>query len=347
MTDTGSHANKRTNATMRQVAEVAGVGMGTVSRVFSNVGSVAPETRRRVEAVAKALNYRPSAVGRSLKRQATDNIGLIVTDISNNFYGEFAQGVLAGAKALGRHVILCASGEDPATEREYINLLVEQRVNGIIAFPTGENRDAWESARDLGINVLFADRVIPELGFSSILVDNVGGTKRLTEYLLALGHVRIGYLGGPSQLTTGSQREEGYRKAHAAAGIDVDEELVVRTQFTRDTAYASAIRLLDSRVPPTALVASNNILGEASLGAIRDRGLKVPEDVSLVMFDDVPWAKLVAPAITVVAQPAWSMGQSAARMVLSSGDGIGRSQVVPVDMIVRASAAARYATPSP
>lgn len=314
--------------------------MGTVSRVFSNVGSVSPRTRTKVEAAAKELGYRPSALGRDLKRRTTNNIGLIVTDISNNFYGEFAQGVLAEAKELGWHVILCASGEDPATEREYIDLLVEQRVGGIIAFPTGQNLDAWKDAQRLGIKVLFADREIESLGFPSLLVDNVTGSRRLTEYLIALGHERIGYLGGPLELTTGGRREDGFRAAHAEAGIVVDEGLVVRTRFTRDTAYASAMRLLESPLPPTALFAANNILGEAALTAIRDRGLRIPDDISVVMFDDAPWARLVDPPITAAAQPTWGMGQSALRMVLSLGEQ-SKDQTLPVEIRIRRSAAVR------
>ncbi|HEY0247257.1 MAG TPA: LacI family DNA-binding transcriptional regulator [Gryllotalpicola sp.] len=344
-TPQGGGRGRVPQATMRDVAELAGVGIGTVSRVFSKVGSVAPETRTRVEAAAKKLNYRPSALGRDLKRRTTNNIGLIVTDISNNFYGEFAQGVLSSAKELGRHVILCASGEDVETEREYIDLLVEQRVDGIIAFPTGENLDAWRSARDLGINILFADREVPGLGIPSILADNMGGARQLTEYLLALGHRRIGYLGGPLHLTTGRLREEGYRRAFADGGLAVDESLVIRTRFTRDTAYASAMRLLDAAVPPTALIAANNILGEAALTAVRDKGLIVPRDISVVMFDDVPWAKLVQPPVTVVVQPSWQMGQSAARMVLAIGSGTTQSQTSPIEMVIRRSARALHIDP--
>ncbi|GAB3597214.1 LacI family DNA-binding transcriptional regulator [Microbacterium tumbae] len=335
-----SDRNPVPHVTMKDVAATAGVGIGTVSRVFSNVGSVSPRTRALVEEAAKRLGYRPSALGRDLKRRSTNNIGLIVTDISNNFYGEFAQGVLAGAKELGWHVILCASGEDPATEREYIDLLVEQRVGGIIAFPTGENIDAWRDARRLGINVLFADREIEQLGFPSILVDNLTGARRLTEYLLALGHERIGYLGGPVHLTTGGMREKGFRIAHADAGATIDEDLIVRTRFTRDTAYASAIRLLESRRPPTALFAANNILGEAALNAIRDHGLAIPGDISVVMFDDAPWARLVDPPVTTAAQPTWSMGQSALRLVLAMDEDT-RSQTLPVEIMIRRSAAAR------
>lgn len=325
-------------ATMKDVAAAAGVGLGTVSRVFSNKGKVADATRKRVQSVALELNYRPSALGRGLKRMTTNNIGLIVTDISNNFYGEFAQGVLANAKSMGRHVILCASEEDPETEREYIDLLVEQRVDGIIAFPTGENVDAWRSAIDLGIHVVFADRVIEAIDVPSVLVDNLAGTRALTEYLLALGHRRIGYLGGPSNLTSGRLREEGFRRAHADVGVDIDERLVVRTRFTRDTAYASALRLLDAAEAPTALVASNNVLGEAALNAVRDRGMRVPDDISVVMFDDVPWANLVEPPITVIAQPAWQMGQAATRMVLSPDFENTRSLTLATELTLRKSA---------
>lgn len=337
---TGSRSAKQ--ATMKDVAAAAGVGLGTVSRVFSKQGKVAESTRKRVEASARELNYHPSALGRGLKRQTTNNIGLIVTDISNNFYGEFAQGVLATAKAMGRHVILCASGEDAESEKEYIDLLVEQRVDGIIAFPTGENVDAWRSAARLGINIVFADRTIEDLDIPSVLIDNLAAARALTEYVLALGHRRIGYLGGPSQLTSGRLRDEGFRRAHADMGVEVDERLIVRTRFTRDTAYASALRLLDVAEPPTALIASNNVLGEAALTAVRDRGLRVPEDISVVMFDEVPWAKLVDPPITVIAQPAWQMGQAATRMVLAPDYENLHSLTLATELTLRASARPWY-----
>jgi LacI family transcriptional regulator len=323
---------------MKDVAAAAGVGLGTVSRVFTGTGKVAPATLAHVKKIAAELNYHPSAVGRGLKRQTTDNIGLIVTDISNNFYGQFAEGVLATAKDLGRHVILCASGEDPTTEREYIDLLVRQRVDGIIAFPTGDNVGAWRSARSLGINVVFADRVIPDLKFRSITVDNVAGADSLTDYLIALGHTRIGYLGGPADLSSGAGREEGFRRAHASAGIPVDESLVIRTKFTRDTAYASAQRLLSAGERPTALVAANNVLGEAALMAIHAHGLSMPDDISLVMFDDVPWANLIEPPMTVVAQPAWQMGQLAVRMVLDPRGDSAESLKLPTKLTIRGSA---------
>ena len=311
---------------MKDVAEHAGVGIGTVSRVMTNSGAVSAETRRRVEESARLLNYRPSALGRGLRHQRTTNIGLIVADISNSFYGEFAEAVLRTARSTGRRVIVCSSDEDVTLERDYIDLLIEERVEGVIAFPTGGNVDAWRSAQQLGINLVFADRTVDELPVPAVLVDHHAGSRALTEYLIALGHRRIGYLGGQLSLTSGRLREDGYRDACRRAGVEVDEDLIIRGHFTRDTAHASATRLLQVPERPSALIASNNVLGEAALAALRDNGLGVPDDMSFVMFDDPPWASIVHPAVTVLAQPVTTMGQTAARLVSAPP---GRDSVVP------------------
>jgi len=322
--------------TMKDVAEAAGVGLGTVYRALSGNGQVSAATRERVMAAAAHLDYRPSALGRGLKLQRTNNIGLIVADISNNFYGEFAEGVLASAKTLGKHVIVCSSGEDPQTEREYAEVLLQQRVDGIVAFPTGQNAELWEGAQRLGVHLVFADRIFAGLDVPTLIVDNVAGSQSAVEYLLALGHRHVGYLGGPQSLTSGREREVGYRQAHAEAGVPVLEQLIVRSRFTRDTAHASATRLLQSEPRPTALFASNNVLAEAALIAIRDAGLRMPEDVSVVMFDDVPWAKLMTPAITVVSQPARQMGNEAAQMIANPGRTHG-IRVIPTEFVIRQS----------
>lgn len=337
MAETGRTGGGRAS-TMKDVAEAAGVGVGTVSRVLSGKGQVSTATRERVLAAVRAMDFRPSALGRGLKLQRTNNIGLIVADIANNFYGEFAEGVLSAAKALGKHVIVCASGEDPATEREYAEVLLQQRVDGVIAFPTGHNTDVWQGARRLGVNMVFVDRIVESFDVPTLMVDNIGGSRAATEYLLALGHRRIGYLGGPQALTSGQQREEGFRAAHHDAGAHVHESLVVRARFTRDTAYASALRLIHSRPAPTALFATNNVLGEAALAAVRDSGMTVPDDISLVMFDDVPWAGLVTPPVTVVAQPARRMGVEAARLVSAPDQPApGRPRILPYEFVIRRS----------
>ena len=324
--------------TIKTIAALAGVGVGTVSRVLSGRGYVSPDTRAKVESAVRDLRYRPSAIGRGLKEQRTKNIGLLVADVSNSYYGDFAKGVLAEARHLDRHVVVGSSDDDPGAEREYIELFLEQRVDGIIAFPSRENLTAWREAQEMGVHLVFADRVLEELDVPSVTVDNHDGAYALTEYLIALGHRRIGYLGGPWETTSGREREQGYRDAHGDAGVEVDEEIVVPSHFTRRNAFANALRILGTGRLPTALVASNNILGEAALGAVRHLDLAIPDDISFVMFDDVPWATLVSPPITVVTQPARRLGREAARLVVRGAE-FTSSVLVRTELVVRSSAA--------
>jgi LacI family transcriptional regulator len=323
--------------TMKDVAKAAGVGLGTVSRVFSGSEQVATETRQRVLETARRLDYRPSALGRGLKLQRTNNIGLIVADVSSSFCGELAEGLLTAARALGKHVIVCPTGGDPGAEREFTEVLLQQHVDGIVAIPTGENMDAWDGALRLGVRVVFIDRMVDGIAVPTLVADNVGGSRSAVEYLLALGHHRIGYLGGPLSLTSGCQREEGYRLAHQLADVPVCEDLVVRTPFSRDTAHASVLRLLQGAQAPTALFAANNVLAEAALSAVLDSGLRVPDDISLAMFDDVPWARVTRPAITVVSQPARQMGEQAAGIIAAPGPVGGQVRVLPTRFIIRQS----------
>lgn len=321
--------------TMKDIAAAAGVGLGTVSRVLSGNGRVAEETRRRVEAVVDELGYRPSALGRGLKRQRTDTIGLLVADISNPFYGEFAQGVLDAAKAAGRHVIVGSSGEDPQLEREYVDLMLEQRVDGIIAFPTGGNVQTWRSAKERGVSLVFADRLLDGFDAPAVVVDNDDAAFRLTVHLFEQGHTRVGYLGGPLTLSSGRLREAGFRRAYRAAGLRLDEDLIVRQEFTRDSAHGSALNLVDRTDRPTAVIASNNVLGEAALAAIGTLGLRMPHDIALAMIDDVPWAWLTHPSITVVSQPTAALGAEAIRLIGERADaGV---SVLPTELILRES----------
>jgi LacI family transcriptional regulator len=321
--------------TMKDLAAAAGVGLGTVSRVLSGRGYVAEATKQRVEDAVKELGYRPSALGRGLKRQRTDTIGLIVADISNPFYGEFAKGVLDAAKEAGRHVIVGSSGEDPEAEREYVDLMLEQRVDGIIAFPTGGNVQTWHSARDRGVSVVFADRLLTGFDAPAVVIDNDDAAFRLTVHLLEQGHTRIGYLGGPLAISSGRLREDGYRRAHRVAGLPVDEQLIVRQEFTRDSAHGSALSLVDRADRPTAVIASNNVLGEAAIGAIGVLGLRMPADIALAMVDDVPWASLTHPSVTVIAQPTKQLGAEAIRLVTERVQrGV---SVLPTELLVRES----------
>ncbi|MFC5829263.1 LacI family DNA-binding transcriptional regulator [Nonomuraea insulae] len=344
-------------ATIKDVAEAAGVGVATVSRVLSG-GSASPQTRERVLAAAAQLDYRPSALGRNLRQRRTGGMGLLVPDLTDTFHAQLAEGVLAYARSAGEHVVLGSTAGDPEQESELIGMLLEQSVDRLIAVPSGDE-ETWAPAIRAGMTVVFADRlparpssdddpsttavndlmlldglssaVRPRpLDVPSVLADDRAGIRTAVRYLRGLGHKRIAFLGGPGH----DRRVTAFREA---VGAPVDEELVVFGTGSRDSAYAAASGLFQSRPDLSAVVAGGNVLGEAAVLAARELDLRVPRDVSLVMYDDVPWAELCSPPLTVIAQPGRDMGYRAAELVLRSGGRRPRGVVLPTELIIRGS----------
>ncbi|RVX42949.1 LacI family transcriptional regulator [Nonomuraea polychroma] len=347
-------------ATIKDVAEAAGVGVATVSRVLSG-GSASPQTRERVLAVAAQLDYRPSALGRNLRQRRTGGMGLLVPDLTDTFYGQLAEGVLACARSAGEPVVLGSTGGDPEQESELIGMLLEQSVDRLIAVPSGDS-DTWTPVIRAGMTVVFADRLpshateehagtaaladlmaLDGLGAAAqarpldvpaVLADDRAGIRTAVRYLRGLGHKRIAFLGGPGH----DRRAAAFREA---VGAPVDEELVVFGTGSRDSAYAAASGLFQSRPDLSAVVTGGNVLGEAAVLAARELDLRVPRDVSLVMYDDVPWAELCSPPLTVIAQPGRDMGYRAAELVLRAGGRRPRSVVLPTELIIRGSCGPR------
>lgn len=292
------------------------------------------------------MHYRPHDSARGLKLHRTNTIGLVIADITNPFYAELAAGVLSSAKKWGYHVILAAMDEEPAQEEEYLNVLMEKRVDGILAVATGQNARLWREAIDLGIKVVLVDRKVVSLpDADAILIDNVKGGYDATAYLTSLGHRRIGIISGPLSTTTGQGRLQGYYKALEEATLPIDPELVQMVSFKRKSGIQAMEQLLGLRKPPTAIFASNNLHGEAAMFALRRRGIRIPEDISLIMFDDVPWASLIMPPLTVVAQPTSLLGKHAVEQLLQRLQhpdipvSEGRTIVLEPQLIIRGSCA--------
>ncbi|GAA3024221.1 LacI family DNA-binding transcriptional regulator [Streptosporangium longisporum] len=326
-------------ATIRDVAETAGVGVATVSRVLSG-GSASPETRERVLTVAAQLDYRPSALGRNLRQRRSGGIGLLLPDITDTFYGRVADGVLACARSAGEPVIVGTTGDDPEREAELIGMLMEQGVDRLVAIPSGDG-ESWAPTLRAGLTTVFAHRTSAGCGdIPAVLADDRAGVRTAVDYLTGLGHRRIAYLGGPGQ----AQRLAVFREA---MGPLVDEELIVVARGSRDSAYAAAAGLFQHRPDLTAVLAGGNLLGEAAVLAARELDLRLPRDMSLIMFDDVPWAELCSPSLTVIAQPAQDIGYRAAELVLRGGGRRPRGVLLPTELIVRGSCAARGTSRSP
>jgi LacI family transcriptional regulator len=308
----------RRRPTLKDVAARAGVGTATVSRVLSGTGYASPQARERIAAAAAELGYRPSAVARGLKLQRTNALGLLVADITNPFYSFVAAGALNAASEARHHLILCATSEDPEMESEYIDVLMDARVDGILAVPTGANLEQWERALGFGVPVVLIDRALDGLdGVPTVTVDNRGGAFEATRHLLGLGHRRIAILTGPRATTTGGERLAGYLDAHASEGVEVDERLIRSGTFLRD-ADVAARELLAESPRPTAVFAANNVLGEVTVTAIGEAGLRIPDDISLIVFDDVPWTRQMKPAVSAIAQPMDQLGRVGVERLLEA-----------------------------
>jgi LacI family transcriptional regulator len=303
-------------ATVADVAKRAGVSVSTAARVISGRGYAAEKTRRHVLDAAKDLGYVPNQIARSLRTRRTQMIGLLIGDLENLFYSSIARNVESVTKDAGYHLVLCNSDDDPEVEREYLTLLEGIHVDALIVTPTSKNRRNLAQLLEKEMVIVQMDRRVDDLAADAILVDNEAGAASAVSHLIEAGHSRIGIVTGELAVPTAQLRLAGYERALREHGIPLRKELVKTGSFHRDHAIEEAADLIRARPAPTAVFAANNILAEASLIALEQEGLSVPRDVSLVAFDDMPWMRMVVPAITTVRQPIADMARGAAELAL-------------------------------
>jgi LacI family transcriptional regulator len=292
-------------ATIRDVAREAGVSIAVVSRVLNDgTGSVAPQTRARVVEVIDRLGYQPRAAARELQQRSITTIGLVLTDLANPFFARLTDRVVWEARARGVHVVLLTTQEDPHLEAESIETLVGRSVGAVIATPTGENLDKWRRLTSLGVNVVFVDREIDELPEADVVaIGNELSAETATQHLLDLGHRRIAFISGPLSISTGRERVAGFRKAMTRADVDVDEQLIHAIPFRGESGSDAVSALLALPAPPTGLIVGNTAQVRSALRRIKQSPVVVPDDLSLIVFDDNPWTEFVSPPLSVVRQP--------------------------------------------
>jgi LacI family transcriptional regulator len=302
--------------TVADVAKQAGVSVSTAARVLSGQGYASPETRRVVLEAAQELGYVPNYIARSLRTRRTRMIGLLIGDVENSFYSTIAKNVESVARRAGYHVVLCNSNDDPVLEREYLKLLEGMHVDGIVITPTSRNRRHLTQLIKKDIVIVQIDRRVEPLVADAILVDNEAGAHKAVAHLVAAGHSKIGILPGDLDVQTAKQRLAGYERALKEHGIPIRRRLIRPGSFHRDHAIEDATDLINARPTPSAIFAANNILAEASLMALADLGMSVPQDMSLVAFDDVQWMPMVDPPITTIRQPVADLARGAAELML-------------------------------
>ena len=299
-------------ATIRDVAQRAGVSTTTVSHILNNTRFVSDELRNKVFQVIKELNYQPYGLARSLRTKKTNTIGMIIPDNTNPYFAEVARGIEDICFRLNYSVILCNSGSDPRREAGYLELLIEKGVDGLAFVSTGNDRSAVEILAHQDIPRIIVDREVTGVSIDAVLVDNLSGGYYATRYLLSLGHRRIACITGPSLLNPSAQRVVGYEKALKEAGLPRDEELIVAGDFHSKSGYAGTRSLLNLSRPPTAIFACNDLMAFGVLYAAHELGLEVPQQLSVVGFDDINLSSFSIPRLSTVAQPKYEIGRRAA-----------------------------------
>ncbi|GAA2815013.1 LacI family DNA-binding transcriptional regulator [Kribbella solani] len=303
-------------ATVSDVAARAGVSTATVSRALNGKPTVDPELAERVRAAAIELGYQPNGPARNLRRQEAAVVALIISDVENPFFTAIARGVEDVAHEVGYSVVLCNSDESAEKENRYVDIAIQERVAGVILSPSGPATAVAKLAAR-GTAYVAVDRPLPGHDSDVVLVDTRLAAREATAHLIAQGYQRIGCVTGPAGVRTADDRLAGYRDALKAARRRSTPKLVRRSEYKAAGARRAALELLSQPEPPDALLIANSAMAVGVLQALRERGVRTGRDLGLVTFDDAPWAELVDPPLSVVAQPAYELGTAAARLLLA------------------------------
>jgi LacI family transcriptional regulator len=311
------HSAALRSVTLADIAREAGTSPSTASRALSGRGYVSPAARERLLAVAERLGYVPNASARTLKQKTSRVVGVVVSDLGNQFYALLASGIEQALREAGYQMLILGDNSESTEEIAAARTFLAMRAPGVIMTPVGNEAAAFLARQ--GVAVVEVDRQLADVPCDAVVIDNEGGARQATAHLLDAGHRRIGLLVVETDWTSDAGRLRGYRDAHDAAKVPVDESLIVRFAVHAPDAEKRIAALLDEHAP-TAIFAANNLLAEHAWNVCRRRGLDLPGEISLVAFDDVPWMAMVEPGITVVAQPTVEMGVRAARLLLSRFD---------------------------
>lgn len=325
-------------ASIKDVAAEAGVSVATVSRVLNSHPSVSPDARARVLAAVDTLGYRPNAVARSLRTDRTRTLGLVISDVLNPYFTALARSVEEAARAIGYSVIIGNADERPALQDHHIRTLLDRRIDGLLVSPTdGGSPQILDAARG-GTPMVFVDRWIPGVDVPVVRADGCPAVRDLVAHLYGLGHRRLAIIAGPAATTTGSERVEAFRDALAEHGLPLPDAYIGQGDFQADSGRRATERFLALSEPPEVVFAADNLMALGALDAIRAHGLRVPHDIGLAAFDDIPWFLHTDPPITAIAQPTGDLGRAAVRALADLMDGSApQSVTLPARLVVRRS----------
>ena len=329
-------------ANIKDVALHAGVSVTTVSHVVNGTRFVSETARQRVEEAVRELGYVPSAVARSLKHNTTRTFGMVIPNNSNPYFAEIIRGVEDRCFAAGYNVILCNSNDDPERQASYLRVLAEKRIDGLVLVVTGSDAVARATLGGIAMPLVLLDREVSGVSGDLVEVNHVLGSQMATRHLLELGHPRVACISGPPGLSPSSQRRAGWKDALEKAGVERKESDLARGDFTARGGYLAMQALLKRRPRPTAVFACNDLMAFGALTAAREAGIAVPQQLSIVGFDDIDLAAFSAPPLTTVAQPKKQIGTVAADLLLERVGNArtdNRQMILDPELRIRASTA--------
>jgi LacI family transcriptional regulator len=319
--DSASHRPVKTRATMKDVAELSGTSLKTVSRVINGEENVSEDTAERVKEAASQLGYRPNFSAGALRRGdgKTKTIGLLLENIANPFSSSLHRGIEEIARQHGVIVFAGSLDEDPDRERELTEAFVSRRVDGLIVVPAGDDQSYLQNEIDAGTALVFVDRTPTGVAADTVVSTNSLGAHEATVHLIHHGHTKIAYIGDYATIYTGAERLEGYKRALKENNIAFNQKYVLQGYHSPEEAEIALRALLNSPDCPTAVFASQNLVTIGALRALRRTNLQ--HKVALVGFDDIPGADLFDPPVTLISQDVFAMGEAAAKLLFARLDG--------------------------
>ncbi|KAJ52162.1 LacI family transcriptional regulator [Clostridium tetanomorphum] len=304
-------------ASIKDVAKEAGVSIATVSRVLNDVDVVNEETKKKVLAAIKKLGYRPNIVARSLKTQKTSTIGIIIPDISNQFYPEIVRGAEDVANIYDYNIMLCNTDLDIEKETEYLKVLKEKMVDGVLYMSNSLNKDTIRLINELQIPTVLVETTDKEKSFPSVTINNEKAAYDAVSYLAGKGNKRIAYIGpNDNMMNATSLRYTGYKRALLENNIQIDDELVCFSGMKAKDGYEAINKILDKTSSLDAVFCAGDEIAMGAINSLRDKEISVPENVDVIGFDNIYAASMFYPKLTTVSQPMYDMGSVGMRMLI-------------------------------
>jgi len=308
-------------ATIYEVSELAGVSLATVSRVMNDSSKVSPKTRAKVEAAMKELDYSPNPIAQSLASSQSNTVGVLVPELHGPFFGVILSGIEAELRAAGKQIIITVGHSEEKTEIESLDFLSTRRCDALILYVYGVSDDYLVEFSESSVPVVFLNRLIPDKASQCISLDNELGGYLATKSLLELGHRQLAYISGPLWKRDSAKRLKGHKRALEEFGLSLNEQLMFEGNYEESSGRRGIEHLLARAIPFSALVCGNDEMAAGAMGAAREKGLAIPDDLSVIGFDNVFFTRYTYPELSSIECPVEEMGRMAARAVLRDAYG--------------------------